>query len=268
MKNSKDYRRRPVLKNAPLYYAPGSELGVVFLFSDYIKRHRIRVEEIRPQFPDCLAFHKTGGKDRRINIEFELKSRAFKGHRRRSKKCNWLVCWEDNWPNKPEWMKPIKVIELRKYYGMGRNEWIQIAKDREDKKKILKKKTIEFSVASQAKKGDLVFFYESSPDKCFRAIFGLAEDANYCQKAAWKRGKAFRTKGDYRALVKRICLLKAPVFLKDLIRHPILKTAYFIRGRLQGRPNITEYWPYIYDLMIARNRNAKKALAKYQPEPV
>jgi len=55
------------------------------------------------------------------------------------------------------------------------------------------------------------------------------------------------------------------VYLEDLRRHRILKTAGFVRGQMQGRPNASEYWTYLYDLIVRRNPPAKKSLAKYEP---
>lgn len=57
MKNS----QRPLpLKSAPLQDAPTNELGVVFLFAHIAKRLQFRIEEIRPAFPDCLAYRHIG----------------------------------------------------------------------------------------------------------------------------------------------------------------------------------------------------------------
>ena len=73
---------------------------------------------------------------------------------------------------------------------------------------------------------------------------------------------------DYMGPIRRICSLKAPVFLLDMQRHQILRTANFVRGQMQGRPNATEYWPYLYELIIRRNPAIKKKLEKYEPERI
>ena len=62
------YEKRPeVLEGAPLHYAPENELGVVFLFSHLAKKWRVKVEQIRAKYPDCIAYQKK---------QKELKSRC------------------------------------------------------------------------------------------------------------------------------------------------------------------------------------------------
>lgn len=68
MKNSD---KPPLLKGAPLLYAPTNELGVVFLFAHVAKRLQFRIEEIRAAFPDCIAYRHAGESERRVRIEFE-----------------------------------------------------------------------------------------------------------------------------------------------------------------------------------------------------
>ncbi len=48
-------KRAERLEGAPLAYAPENELGVVFIFSHLLKRWRLKVDKIRPGFPDCIA---------------------------------------------------------------------------------------------------------------------------------------------------------------------------------------------------------------------
>lgn len=78
MKKEPIYRPE-VLEGAPLHYAPRNELGVVYLFSHIAKKLGIKsVDEIRPQFPDCIAYRKIGSREKKIRIEFEFKSKKFK----------------------------------------------------------------------------------------------------------------------------------------------------------------------------------------------
>ena len=63
--------RSETLENAPLQYAPQNELGVVFLFSQIANKLRIKVEQIRPQYPDCITYLKKRLMEKkRIRIEF------------------------------------------------------------------------------------------------------------------------------------------------------------------------------------------------------
>ena len=102
-------------------YAPENELGVVFLFAHLAKRWRLRIDEIKPGFPDCIAFQKSHGKEKRIRIEFEYKSKNFLLHHHKENKCDWIVCWEHNWPAVP---KKLQIVELRREFGLGFNIWI------------------------------------------------------------------------------------------------------------------------------------------------
>ena len=94
--------RPEVLEGAPMRYAPQSELGVVFLFSRLAKKLRLRVDTVQSGFPDCVAYQKSHGKENKIRIEFEFKAKNFKMHRHDPKGCDWIVCWENNWPDAPK----------------------------------------------------------------------------------------------------------------------------------------------------------------------
>ena len=256
MKKNNPSNRPDILEGAPLHYAPQNELGVVFLFSHIQKKLRLTVDEIQSGFPDCIAYQKIGGKQKRIRIEFEFKSRNFKTHEHAAKDCDWIVCWEHNWPDVPE---KLRVIELQRFYGLGFNIWIQPVSgefgetlseiDYDDK----------WTVPSLAHKNDLILFYHTTPDKCIKDIFELVGDVKYV-KAGWKEGK------DYMGSIKRVCQLKSPVFFEDMKQNRILKTSPFVRGTMQGRPKVTEYWPCLFDIIVSRNPSIKKALMKFDPE--
>lgn len=256
----KDSIHRPdELKDAPLSRVPQNELGVVYLFSHYAKKKRIKVEEIRPQFPDCIAYQKIGGKEKKIRIEFEYRSRNFKNQKGHDpKKCDWIVCWEHNWHNVP---KNIHVVELRNEYGMGFNVWIQPVSGEFGKTLSEIDSSDSWSVPSLASKGDLLLYYHTSPEKCIKDIFRLA---NRVKKgpAGWKKGK------DYFGSIRRVCSLKSPVFFENLKRDRILKTAYFVRSGMQGRPRATEFWAEIYEMIIKKNPSLKKVLSKYSPDRI
>lgn len=124
-------KRPEILEGASLQYAPENELGVVFLFPQLAKKLRIKVERIRPGFPDCIAYQKTAHGEKKIRIEFEFRSSSFKGHNHSRKGCDWIVCWEHDWPGVPE---SIRVVELKKYFGVGFNVWIQPVLGKEQQK--------------------------------------------------------------------------------------------------------------------------------------
>lgn len=66
-------RKPAALKNAPMEYAPANELGVVFLFAHVARRLQFRIEAIRPQFPDCIAYRRMGDSEKKTKIEFEFR---------------------------------------------------------------------------------------------------------------------------------------------------------------------------------------------------
>lgn len=247
-------KRADILDGAPLQYAPGNELGVVFLFAHLAKKWRLKIENIKAGFPDCIAYQKTQKGERRIRIEFEYKSKSFKTHGHSAKDCDWIVCWEHNWPDAP---KNLQIIELRLEFGLGFNVWIMPVKSLY-KEELVDTTTGIWSVPSQAHKGDLVIFYFTLPEKALKYVYRLKERAAK-MRAGYKPGM------DYKASITRVCELKGMVFLEDLRRHKVLSTAGFVRTQ-RGRPNITEYWPYLYDIIIRRNPAVKPTLSKYAPE--
>lgn len=263
--NSRGGVHRPeMLENAPMQYAPRNELGVVFLFSHIAKRLRLKIEQIRPQYPDCIAYQKSGGREKQVRIEFEYRSRNFYAHQHKAKHCDWLVCWEHNWPGVP---RHIRVVELRRFYGLGFNVWIQPVHS-PYKEKLWKLNSISWSVPSLSAEGDLILFYSTKPDACVKDIFRLTTPVRV-EKAGWRKhvkGGVWTKQTDYYADARRVCRLKAPLFLEDLRADRILSTANFVRGSMQGRPNASEYWPYLHDKIVRRNPDIAARLKRYAPD--
>lgn len=246
------------LQGVSLKYAPVNELGVVYLFAHVAKKLRLRIEEIQAGFPDCIAYQKTSNGTKKIRIEFEYKSRNFLQHKHDHRKCDWIVCWEHNWPAAP---KNLNIFELRTYFGLGFNVWIQPVGG--DYREILSNTNSSdlWSVASIAHRNDLVLFYRTGKDGFIQDIFKLTGPVEFVT-ARWKSGK------DYMAPIKRICKLPSPIFLEDLRRDKIISTSGFVRSGMQGRPNISEYWPYMYEKIIKRNPLVKNRLKPYAPDAV
>ena len=254
MKARKD-TKPPRLDNAPLEYAPENEHGVVFLFAALAKRWSLRVESVQAGFPDCIAYQRTGKGDKRKRIEFEFCSSNFKLHGHDPKGCDWIVCWEHDWPEAP---KQLEIVELRREFGLGFNVWIMPVNARWQT--ILAKRMSHncWSVASQCHKGDLILYYFTRPEGSISHVFEATE-------RAWKR-RAGRNKGtDYAGAIKRVCSLKSPLFFEDFRNDRVLSTAHFVRGKMRGRPNATEYWSYLYDMIVRKNPPAKQKLRKFAP---
>lgn len=93
-----------------LLHGPVNELGVIHLFGMLWRETGLAIEHIGPSFPDCRALKLDlgTGRWRPITVEFELRSSNFRQHGHNIKKCNLIVCWEDDWPD-----CPIQVMELK-----------------------------------------------------------------------------------------------------------------------------------------------------------
>jgi len=235
--------------------APENELGVVFLFASMLKKWQLRVEEIRPSFPDCIAYQKTGRSEKRIRIEFEYRSKNFKLHKHSAGQCDWIVCWEHNWPSVPS---GLRVIELRRELGLGFNVWVQPVSGDYAQKLSTRKIWEAWSVPSRASEGDLLLYYHTRPDSCIKEIFVLSGPVKYL-KARWKPGK------DYFGRIKMLCALKDPVYFEQLRKHKTLRTASFVRGSMRGRPRVTAHWQEVHDLIISKNPGLRKKLTEYSP---
>ena len=93
---------------------PDSHDALVTLFG---KIHREvgfpRILRIRTRFPDALVQDHEGNE---VNVEFELYSNTFEQEHDKKdwKKCDRIVCWEDDWGA----LAPLPVVELKKeIYG-------------------------------------------------------------------------------------------------------------------------------------------------------
>lgn len=246
-----------LLKNAPLQYAPKNELGVVFLFASVARRLQFRIEEIRPAFPDCIAYRHAGESQKRVRIEFEFKSSSFKAHRHKVRECDCIVCWQHDWPDVPE---RIEVIELKRFYGAQFKVWIQAA-IKSQWHWLDERDRLDWALSKRATPGDLLLMYRTLPNCSITDVFRFAGDQLRRGKASWRSGVA------YYGHIKRVCTLDAPIFLRDLRQHKVLRRASFVRGNMQGVGLlVSEYWPYLYSMICERNPKARKALADYAPE--
>jgi len=233
--------------------APVNEMGVVCLFTDYARKHSIRIETIRTGYPDCIAWIKAGGEEQQVRIEFEFQSRNFRQHKHDPAHCDWIVCWEHNWADCPE---HLKVIELRKEYGLGFNVWLQpVSDDTEDKYSTFLSQTNKrctWTVASNAHEGDLVLFYHSTPRKEIADIFRIAGpvfmEGDGKESLSWNN----RTR-DWFAELERVARLESPVTLQHLKAHRALKDASWIRNNLVTRQQVTVDWIFVRELIAARN---------------
>lgn len=199
---------------------------------------------------------KGGTGEKRVRIEFEYRSSSFRAHRHKPSACDWIVCWEHDWPDVPA---TIRVIELRRLLGLGFKVWIQGVIGREQQDRLATANRCQWGLSKRTSVGDLLLMYYTSPACCIHDVFVRTGDLALA-KAGWRDGVC------YAAEITRVCRLESPIFLSDLRAHHVLKTSSFVRCNMQGNLNATEYWPDLYDLIVRRNSTARAKLAKYAPE--
>jgi hypothetical protein len=248
--------RSDVLESAPLHYAPQNELGVVYLFSHHAPRLGLRIDEIRAGFPDCIAYQKTERGEKLVRIEFEFRARNFLSHRHEAKECDWIVCWENDWPTAP---KNLRIVELRQEYNLRRNVWIQ-PYGAEYFEEIGRMRREEgWTVPGRANKGDLLLLYFSSPRRCLSDVC-VVDGPVIRKKARYRKGD------DYFAPIRKVSRLASPLFFEDMRRDRVLSTAGFVRSQMRVRQNAREFWPNLYEHIIKRNSASRAALQRFRPE--
>ena len=80
-------------------YAPTSEQEVVVLFTLLLSHlpMRFEIDEVREEFPDCLAWRiEDDGTKTKVRIEFELYASNFRIHGHDPTGCDLIICWEDD----------------------------------------------------------------------------------------------------------------------------------------------------------------------------
>ena len=95
------------LRNAPI-----NEQGVVFLFGMVSAELGFSIEALQEGFPDCEGKYLYDRKKKlwaKARIEFEFRASSFRQHGHDSGHCDFIVCWENDWPD-----CPIRVLELSK----------------------------------------------------------------------------------------------------------------------------------------------------------
>lgn len=246
------------LKNAPLEYAPSNELGVVFLFAHVARKLQFRIEEIRPRFPDCIAYRRKGETEARVRVEFEFRSSSFRSHRHDANGCDVIVCWHHDWPDVPD---GIEVIELKRHFGVARNVWIQQAIRSQWDYLDRDGGPLLWQLSKRATPGDVLLMYRCTPVSAITDVFVFSGEDVLRSGAGWRDGEC------YGGEISRLCHLESPVFLQDLRRHRVIQTASFVRRNMQGVGLLaTEYWPYLYEMILERNPAVAKSLRAVAPE--
>ncbi len=95
-----------------LRHAPINEQGVVYLFGMVSRELGFYIEAVQSGFPDCEGKYLYDNKKNhwaKARIEFEFRSSNFVAHGHDLNSCDFIVCWEHDWPD-----CPLRVIELKR----------------------------------------------------------------------------------------------------------------------------------------------------------
>ena len=78
-------------------YAPVNEMGVVALFAKISEELGFIIEEVKADYPDCVARRQVDRGWERVGIEFEFRSSNFERHKHDCKGCELIARWEHYW---------------------------------------------------------------------------------------------------------------------------------------------------------------------------
>jgi hypothetical protein len=135
------------------------------------------------------------------------------------------------------WLQPAWVWEADRLISAKSNPW--------------------WVANSKAYEGDLLLTYYALPRGCIGHTYRIVTKPQLRKRPS--RSPTTMTR------IKQICALHAPLHLSQLRGHRVLKSAGFVRARMQGRPRGTAYWPDIYRQIIDTNPTLETALRPYEP---
>jgi hypothetical protein len=254
-----DIEKLPI--DAPLERVPQQELEVIFLFAEHFKSLGFtKIKKIQSKFPDCIALRKTDSGINEVRIEFELRSINFYAHGHDPEKCDCIVCWEDNWIDKPQ---KLEVIELRKHYGVSPKIWVMaVGNDYKEELSAVEDEW-EWTVPSKSHAGDLILFYYNAPESCIKDIFVINGQYSKQIPGSWTIKKK-----DVFASISRISSIQSPLSYKEIKTDAILSNSNMVAMHMQGKFNVTGEWKRLYDLIITKNPELEKELSDFSPEKI
>jgi len=238
MKANADLKYGRPITVSGMAYAPISELGVVFLFGRLAPTLGFHVEYIHPYFPDCIARHK--GKLRRI--EFELWASDFGNHGHDPKGADMIVCWENDWEDRPKKYRHLEIISLKP--SSGALPRVHVVCSNKSNFAELSTSRVEWNVPSQTQKGDLVLMYRSAPASAICDAWEVVGPFNRYSK----HNRQGRWPG-LQAYMKRLVQLKRPLTFEILKRAPETRNLSIVRRRFRGKSDITLDWFPIYQVL-------------------
>jgi hypothetical protein len=100
-----------------MVYGPVNELGLVALFAKVCEEMGYIIEEVRAEFPDCVARRHVKRGWERLTIEFEYRSSNFERHGHDPAGCDLIVCWEHDWES-----SPVPVLALKEFVALRKSK--------------------------------------------------------------------------------------------------------------------------------------------------
>ena len=255
MNRSKELKLGRQIMIPGMAYAPTAETGVVFLFGRLAPQLGFCIESVRPQFPDCVATRK----GRHYRIEFELWASDYEAHGHSPHGSDLIVCWENDWESRPQKYRHLDIISLKSHVGalprvlvVGCNE--SISGDE------LRFSRVEWNVPTNAQIDDLVLIYRTAPTSAICDIWKIVGPFH----RFGKRNREGRWPG-LQAGLRRLITLDRPLTYSNLTNDPRTRVLSIVRNRFQGKMDVTEDWPLIYDRIVTLNPRAKTVLRPYHP---
>lgn len=238
---------RPI-KIDGMAYAPTNEQGVVFLFGRLASRLGFHVESIQNGFPDCRARRR----GRTYRIEFEYRASSYDGHPARG--ADIVVCWENDWEHRPKRYRHLEIIELKRYVGALPRVFVVGCDERERGAVVDRRRKIDWSVPQAAQVDDLIVMYRNRPASEIRDLWRIV--GPFFEDRRW----------GLQAWLRLVVRLGVPVRYKDLRNDPTTRDLSIVRSRFEGKADITDDWPLLYDKIVRLNPRAKKELRRYCPD--
>jgi hypothetical protein len=97
--------------------APKSEQETIVLFSRMSPVLRMKISFVGTRYPDAIIRVKKWKSWVTRTAEFEFLASGFEDHEEqyKNRRCDMIICWENNWKRKPKWLRETtQIIELKK----------------------------------------------------------------------------------------------------------------------------------------------------------
>jgi hypothetical protein len=233
-------------------YAPTSEQGVVALFGILAPRLGFCVESVQTRCPDCWAMRR----GKRYRIEFEFWASAFLQHRHNPNNCDMIVCWENDWADRPKRFRGLEIVSLKEYVNAGRRVFV-VGADSE-RALAIRGRRIEWNVPSAAQVCDLVLVYRAQPASAICDLWEITGPfKNYDEQNPQRRNPGLQT------WMRHVVSFETPLLYSDLANDHRTRGLAVVRKRFQGKTDITDDWPLIHDKIVELNPGTRRVLQPF-----